>query len=292
MSSPVSVPSAGVLARGGSAIVHALVYHHPTPQHAPASFENLIDAIPADDASGAGGGGGGIRDWQLSLRKLLAHRGDHVHDVWTAFETWRRTYVAERLVGDVATVRAFLAWGDKVTDVTALHPLNLGTARIDAKVAPRVAWQVLQAETTCVQGGYVGLGVSAPQRAGVVRGFVTGDEPLLLLADGDASVSAVRSGLEVVDPTLTSLPGGLLVHGWVVGADGVTAISDEGPVELGTSVGGRLLAQVAPGVAQASVGPVSLGAVFAPLFLALRESAQLAASDHVPLYIRTGPAGH
>lgn len=281
MISPAASPSAGVLAHNGAAMVHALVYHHDTPQEAPAAFAELVDPVRAE--------GAGIQDWHLSLRKLLAHRGDDIHDIWTTFATWRRTFVADRLVGDLATVHAFLDWADRVTDVTALHALNLGSARIEAKVAPTVAWQVLQAETICRARGCTGLGVSVPQRAGLVRGFVTGDEPLLLLADRDASVAAVASGIELSDP---SLPARLLVHGWLVGSDGVTAITDEGPVELGNSIGGRLLAQVAPGVAHASVGPAPLTAVFSGLFLALRESAQLAASDHVPLFIRTGPPGH
>ena len=93
-----------------------------------------LNQLRADDGS--------VQDWQLSLRKLLAHREDHVHDVWSSFATWRRTYVAERVVADVATVRSFLAWADKVADVTALHALNLPKVSIEAKIAPKVAWQV------------------------------------------------------------------------------------------------------------------------------------------------------
>lgn len=278
----VSVASGGVLARGGSALVHTLVYHHPTPQTPPVWFEDLAD--PIFDADGK------ILDWQLSLGKLLAHRDEHVHDVWTTFATWRRTFVLDRLAGDRATVRAFLHWGDRVTDVSTLHAINLDTACIEAKVAPRVAWQVAQAETVCRQRGELGLGVSIPQQPGLVRGFVVEDEPLLVLGDRDARVSAVRSGLVVHDPALPDVPPDLLVHGWVVEPDGVTAISDEGPVSLGSSSGGRLLAQVAPGVSHASVGPAPLTSVFSVLFLALHDAAQLACLDRVPLYVRTGPA--
>ena len=276
-----AVSTAGILAGNGSAIVHALVYHRPVPQVAPASFADLLDSEQADDGS--------IQDWQLSLRKLLAHRDDHVHDVWSSFSTWRRTYVAERVVGDVATVRSFLAWADKVTDVTALHALNLPKVSIEAKLAPKVAWQAHEAEKVCRQRGENGLGVTVPQHAGLVRGFVVGDDAVLLLSDRGATISAVRDGLLVVDPALDSPPS-MLVHGWVVDGHGVTAISDEGPVQLGNSRAGRLLAQVAPGVAQASVSPAPLSSVFNGLFVALRESATTAASDHVPLHFRTGPA--
>lgn len=284
MTTNVTVPSAGVLARGGSAMVHALVYHHPTPQVPPVWFEELAD--PIFDAEGK------ILDWQLSLRKLLANRDEHVHDVWSTFSTWRRTFVADHLLGDRATVRAFLRWADRVSDVSTLHALNLENACIEAKVTPRLAWQVLQAETVCRQRGELGLGVSVPQHPGLVRGFVVEDEPLLVLGDRDAQVTAVRSGLVVRDPSLPEVPGELLVHGWVVDAEGVTAITDEGPVALGHSSGGRLLSQVAPGVAHAAVGPAPLTAVFSVLLVALRDSAQLASSDRVPLYIRTGPSGY
>ena len=277
-----AVSSAGILAGNGSAIVHALVYHHPVPQSAPDAFADLLDSERAPDGS--------VQDWQLSLRKLLAHRDDHVHDVWSSFATWRRTYVAERVVADVATVRSFLSWADKVTDVTACHALNLPKVSIEARLAPKLAWQVHEAQRVCRERGDVGLGISVPQRTGLVRGFVVGDEPVLLLSDHGASVSAVRDGLELVDAE-TSRPS-MLVHGWVVDGHGVTAISDEGPVQLENSRAGRLLAHVAPGVAQASASAAPLASVFSGLFHGLRESATLAAADHVPLHIRTGPAVH
>src|SRR2546421_208263 len=220
MSSPAVVPpSEGVLAGGGSVMVHALVYHHPTPQAPPNSLAELVDPIRDDDGS--------VHDWRLSLRKLLAHRDDHVHDVWSTFASWRRTFVAERLLGDVALVKAFLQWADHVTDVTALHALNLPKARIDPKIAPRVAWQVREAETACRRRAEMGLGVSVPDRKGLVRGFVLSEEPLLILADRGAEVRAVRTGLEVSDPSMPALPESLLVHGWVAGSEGITAISDE-----------------------------------------------------------------
>lgn len=265
-------------------MVHALVFHHPTPQTPPDSLAEFVDHVSDDN--------GEFSDWRLSLRTLLAHRDDHVHDLWSAFATWRRTFVAERLLGDVALVKAFLRWADHVTDATALHPLNLPKARIDPKTAPRVAWQVHEAETACRTRGEMGVGITIPERTGLVRGFVLSEEPLLLLADRGAAVSAVRHGLVVSDPSAQELPSSLTVHGWTVESDGITAITDEGPVALGNSRGARLLAAVAPGVTKASVGPVPLTSVFSGLCLALRESAQLAGSDHVPLWIRRGGHAH
>jgi hypothetical protein len=277
-------PSAGLLAGGGSTMVHALVYHHPTPQTPPDSLAELVDPIGGDD--------GTVHDWRLSLSKLLAHRDDHVHDMWAAFATWRRTFAAEWLLGDVALVTSFIRWADHVTDVTALHALNLPRARIDPRMATRVAWQAHEAETACRGRGELGLGISVPERKGLVRGFVLTEQPLLLLADRGASVAALSTGLELVDPSAPGARSPLLVHGWVVEAEGVTAITEEGPVVLGDSRGGRLLASVAPGVTRASVAPALLTSVFSGLCLALREAGQLAASDRVPLWIRRGHDVH
>jgi hypothetical protein len=273
----------GLLAGNGTAMVHALVFHHPTPQQTPPGFAELANPVPGAD--------GRIQDWQLSMRKLLANRGEHVHDVWSSFAMWRHTFVADRVLGDVATVTSFLRWADGVCDVSTLHPLNLGSACIPAKAAARVAWQAHESEVACRQRGEAGLGVTVPQRAGLVRGFVLQDKPVLVLGDGEAAVSAVATGLEVANLRAGSAPATLLVQGWVVDAGGVTAISAEGPVPMGGTTGGRLLARVVPGVANASVGPATLSAIFSGLLVGLRECAQLAASDLVPLWIRTGNVG-
>ncbi len=276
-------PSAGILAGDGAAMVHAFVYHHAVPQQPPADFADLAEPIRSADGS--------VQDWQLSMRKLLAHRDAPVHDVWARFAAWRRTYVAERVVGDRATVRAFLAWADHRTDVSSLHVLDLHTGRVEPAITPTVAFQVGEAEAACRAADETGLGVSVPQRPGLVRGFLVGDEPVLLLADGRGSaVSAVPAGIDLVDPALPGGPAHLLVHGWLTTPDGVTAVTDEGPVELGASSGGRLLAAVAPGCAQVAVAPAPLASIFGPLFLGLREAATMASADLLPLYVRTGAA--
>jgi hypothetical protein len=276
-------PMSGLLAGNGTAMVHALVYHHPTPDAPPAALAELVDPLDGVD--------GQPDDWQLSMRKLLAHRDEHVHDVWSTFSAWRRTFVADRVLGDVATVRSFITWAETVGDVQSLHPLNLPAARVEWKNAPRMAWQTQQIATAARARGDLGLAITNPQRSGIVRGFVVGDEPVLLLEDRGASVSAVPDGLEIVDPKASTLPRTLLVHGWVLDTDGLTAITDEGPVSMASSAGGRLLALVAPGVTNASVGPAQLCSIFSSLMTSMQDIAQLAASDHVPVWIRTGNVG-
>jgi hypothetical protein len=124
----------------------------------------------------------------------------------------------------------------------------------------------------------------SPKRTGVVRGFVVSDGPVLVLADAHASVSATASGFDVRDDGGVAL----LAHGWVVEPDGVTVITDDGQVPLGNSLGGRLLAQVAPGVSQASAAPVPLTSVFSGLLVHLPEMALLAARGRTSLLICTG----
>ena len=211
-----------------------------------------------------------------------------MHDVWSSFTAWRRTYVSERVVGDVAAVSAFLHWADRVIDVSALHALNLPRTKIESRAAATVAWQAHNARDICRQRGEVGVAVSVPQRQGIVRGFVV-DEPVLLLSDRGTEIWAVADGLEVVDPTLEDGPTKMLVHGWLVDGAGVTALTDEGPIGLGNSRGGRLLCQVAPGVVHAAVGPAPLASIFNGLFDAVEATANQASADHLPLYVRIGP---
>jgi hypothetical protein len=256
-------------------MVHALVHHQPAPHSPPPGLVGVVDPVPDPD--------GGIRDWRMSLPKLLGQRAESVHDIRHEFVKWRSGFVSESLLGDVATVRAFLSWAEHLTDISALKVLGLGHVRIDQKTAPRVAWQAHEAAAACRTRKELGIGVMSPKRTGVVRGFAVGVGPVLVLGAGSASVTATAAGFEVHD-------GGteLLAHGWVVEPDGVTVIGDDGQVGLGNSLGGRLLAQVAPGVSQASAAPVPLSSIFSGLLVHLPEMALLAARDHTSLVISTG----
>jgi hypothetical protein len=271
-----AAPTAGVLAGGGSAMVHALVQHRPAPSAPPPALASIVD--PVQDADGT------VRDWRMNLPRLLSQRAESVHDLRHEFVKWRSAFVTESLIGDMATVRAFLQWADHVTDVSALKVIGLGHARIDQKVAPRVAWQAHEAAVACRARGELGLGVMSPMRTGVVRGFVVSDGPVLVLADAHASVTATAAGFEVRDGDAEPLS----ANGWVVEPDGVTVINDDGQVALRNSLGGRLLAQVAPGVSKAAAAPVPHTSIFSGLLMNLPEMALLAARGRTSLLISTG----
>src|SRR5882762_8212054 len=132
LSRTATTPTVGVLAAGGSTMVHALVHHQPAPLAPPPALADVVD--PVHDVDGR------VRDWRMNLPKLLGQRAESVHDIRHEFVKWRSGFVTESLLGDVATVRAFLQWADPVTDISALRVLGLGAARIDQKTAPRVAW--------------------------------------------------------------------------------------------------------------------------------------------------------
>lgn len=279
MTSPTrtaATPMTGILASGGSTMVHALVYHQQTPQVPPESLVGVVDPIRNDDGS--------VRDWRLSVPRLLGQRVEPVYDIKDEFVKWRTGFVTERLLGDVATVRAFLQWAEHLTDITALRVICLPHARIDQKRAPRVAWQAHEAAAACRARAEKGLGVTSPTRTGVVRGFVVGPTPLLVLGQENASVFAVPAGFELHDNDAPVL----LVHGWLVRTDGITVITDNREVALGNSLGGRLLAQVAPGVSQASAVPVPLTSIFSGLLVHLPELALLAARNGTSLLISAG----
>lgn len=284
----------GLLAEGGSTMVRALVYHGQVPQQAPDSLAEVVE--PVTD-------GREIRDWRLNLPRLLS-QDEPALKMRDRFVVWRQTYVTERLLADVATVRSYLIWAGKHTDISALTVLNLPRARIDPKSAPRVAWQVHEIDRL-LHRAEPGIGIVSPQRTGLVRGFVVGDEPVVLLAEPTGRLAAVRDGLQLttglVYRTPSALPGSapvplgapppppqiLLVRGWTVSVEGVVAITADEQVSLDAGVGARLLVGLAPGVEQAAVEPVPLTSIFSGLSTHLPEMALLATNNRVPLIVTT-----
>jgi hypothetical protein len=273
-------PTAGVLASGGSAMVRALVYFHAVPENVPEALTDVVE--PVHDTDGT------LRDWRLHLPSLLRREGGatELHGLRRLFVEWRSGYVSDSLLGDVATVRAFVRWGDRLLDVSALHVLNLPECRVDAKAAPRVAFQARAAAKIARSSHEQCLGITSPQRTGIVRGFVLADTPLVVLETDRARICATRQGLKLFEMRHGEPEGEeITVRGWVVGTDGVRAYTDSGEVALGTSVRGRLLAHVAPGVDQASVSMVPLTTLFSGLFVSLPEMAMLTVRNGTSMII-------
>jgi len=259
--------SPGVLADGGTAVVRLFVFTGPVPQQAPPQFASLLEPERRND--------GTVVDWHFSADATSADR--------ERLRAWRSGYVTERLIGDVATVRAFVDWADRHCDVSALHGLRLAEAHFSPHSVMRVARQATEAADLCRRLGENGLGLLGGERLGLIRGFVTSGGPVNVLTDRHASVTASVDGLTVDDQVF----GKLNVTGWREDERGVVATTSEGEVVLGTGYAARLLQKMAPGYESVSVHPVPLTRIFAELIGFLPEMAREAAYSHTELLAHT-----
>ena len=257
----------GILDNGGTATTRLFVFTGRVPQEAPKQWADVLEAERHADGS--------VADWHLvgavdpSTRQQL--------------RDWRAKFVTERLIGDVATIRGFLAWADKHCDVAALHGLRLAEAHFSPHTVMRVGRQAAEAASTCQQRADVGLGLFGGQRNGLIRGFATCDGPVTVLADKRARVVATADALEVTDP----VAGAVQVSGWRTDEDGTVVTTPDGELSLGTGPAAQLLAKAAPGYDEVRVGPVPLSRVFAELFGYLPEMAREAANSHTELLAHT-----
>lgn len=257
-------PTDGLLAAGGAAALHATVQCGTVPQSAPPALQDVVE--PVRDPDGA------LTDW----RALPAASTDQR----IAFIRWRQNFVLERVLGDVAMVRSFLRWADHHLDVSAVHVLTLGSCRMEPAVLGRAEYQVKRANDVLRSRGETGLAVSSPERHGVIRGFAIDDAPVLLLAGGDARISAVRDGVHVDTGGREAV-----VTGWENREGTVTAHTAEGEDDLSAGAAGQLLCRLAPGVDRAQAGPAPLATIFAPLLTFLPDLAHVAAVERKPLVV-------
>jgi hypothetical protein len=266
------MPQLPMLAGDGPVLIHATVSHHPTPQSAPPNLESFVS--PIRDADGS------VKDWRLNDEGVAATR--------TEFSRWHDGFVSEAVVGDVATVRALRSWGRGRVELSELGILQLPHARVSSRHARKMAWQLHSAAEECAKANQLGLGVSSSEHAGLARGFVCQEGPLMLLTEGNAWVAATPAGLLVhtdENPDTT-----LLVHGWSALDGHVSVITDDGEVDLHKSRAGKLLTRVAPGLESAVVRQVPLTTIFAGLFVTLADMALMAALGNTALRIdRTNP---
>jgi hypothetical protein len=256
-----------MLAGDGPTLIHAAVAHDPAPQAAPASLEGMV--VPVRDPNGV------VRDWRLASEEQSRVREE--------FARWHEGFVTEAVVGDVSTVRCLRGWGRGRVNLSELGVLQLPHARISPRHARKLAWQLHVAAEECAKDQAYGVGVSAADRSGLVRGFVSQQGPLMLLAEGAAWIAASPNGLVVHTDAAPDQT--LLVRGWLVRDGKVTALTDDGEIELGTSVAGKLLIKVAPGLSDAVVRQVPLTTVFAGMFVTLADMALLAALGNTQLLV-------
>jgi hypothetical protein len=259
--------SPGVLADGGTALVRLFVFTRPVPQQAPPQLASLLEPERRRD--------GTVVDWHFSADATPADR--------ERLRAWRSSYVTERLIGDVATVRAFIDWADRHCDVSALHGLRLAEAHFSPHSVMRVARQASEAADLCRRLGENGLGLLGGERLGLIRGFVTSLGPVNVLTDRHASVIAGVDSLTVYD----NIAGKFNVSGWREDERGLVATTPDGEVALGNGHAAHLLQKMAPGYESVTVHPVPLTRIFAELIGFLPEMAQEAANSHTELLAHT-----
>lgn len=258
-------PTAGLLADGGFTVLHARVRHRPVPQSAPKHLTGVVE--PVHDESGA------VTDWRLSADANAEQR--------VAFAQWHSTFLLERILGGVAMVRSFLRWADHHLDVSAIHVLTLDSCRLEPNALARAEHQARKAHDVLRARNELGIGITSPQRHGLVRGFAVDDAPVLLFEGGGASISAVKDGIQVTSGGRT-----FVVTEWRQQDGTVTARTADGEaVDLGSSAAAQLLCRLAPGCDDATVTQMPLATIFAPLLVFLPELAHAAGTDRVPVEI-------
>ena len=269
-------PPVGVLSAGGDAMMHVLACTASFPTTLPDRWRDL--AAPVRDNRDR------LIDWRLRPgvnrdTGALAAEEDE-------FRSWRAQFQTERLIGDVATVRAFLDWAVSRLDVSALHPLRLAEGRIDPHDLSRAAWQASKAAALCRASGDLGVGVFAAHRDGMLRGFDCSQDEVTVLANDAATVRAVAEGLRV---TCASHDSEISVTGWQLNADGVQLTTTTGESVQADHGLARLLGAVSIGVSPAAVRPVPLSRVFSGVTSGIAEIARLGDVRHTPLLFSTGP---
>ncbi|HEY2041776.1 MAG TPA: hypothetical protein VGH11_03795 [Jatrophihabitans sp.] len=257
-----------ILSGDGPKLIHAAVAHNPTPQSAPAGLADLV--VPVRDAHGY------VTDWKLAAADEPRTKAE--------FSRWHDGFVTDAVICDVATARGLMNWARGRTDLSELGILRLPHARISVRHARKLAWQLHAAADLCGKVDATGIGICAREDAGLARGFVASEGPVMLLSDGGTWVAAGGAGLLL--HTGGPEPMDLHVTGWSVTNGNVTAhTADQGDVDLWTSPAAKMLTKVAPGLSTAVVRRVPLTTVYAGLFVTLADMALLASLGNTSLLI-------
>lgn len=259
------VPTDGLLAAGGFQMLHGLVQCGAVPQAPPHALDGAVEAVRNDS--------GEVVDWRLTASAGAEQR--------IAYVQWRSSFMLERVLGGVAMVRSFLRWAVHHLDVSAIHALTLGECTFQPSTLSRAEFQARRANEVLRSRGDLGIGITSPQRNGLVRGFAVDQAPVLLLAGGGASISAVSQGIEIASDGWRGV-----VTRWTNESGQVSAHAGDEPREL-RGAAASMLVKLAPGCTEAEAKPMPLATIFAPLLVFLPELAHVAATDRVPLIVKT-----
>ena len=262
----------GLLIDPGTAMVWLMMHHRPVPGAPPAEFDRLV--APVNNHHGD------LIDWRFRPPSDGSH-GD-LSDAFEGVHAWRERWLTERAVGDAATVRTVMSWGDRHVGVAALHVLGVPDGQLDAESVPLACLQAKKLRSAMAEG-QVGVALVDTGTDRVIRAFAPVEGATVLLSTPGAQAELNSGGVGL------RLAGGVngQLRDWSDDGHQITARTTSDTMTL---VGGAadLLRQLAPGRAQVSVQASELTNLFAPLLASLVDMTQLAVGGHHALYVRRG----
>jgi hypothetical protein len=262
----------GLLVEPGTAMVWLMMHHKPVPDAPPAEFDRLVAPVRNHH--------GDLIDWRFRPPSDGSHG-----DLSGAFErvhTWRERWLTERAIGDAATVRTVMSWGDRHVGIPTLHVLGVPDAQLDPESVPLAGLQARKLRTA-MAGGQVGVALVDAGTSRVIRAFAPVEDPAVLLSATGALAELNQAG--VMLRLATGVNGQL--RDWSDDGHQVTArtTSDTMILEGGAA---DLLRQLAPGRTRVAVQTSDLMKLFSPLLASLVDMTELAGGGHHALYVRRG----
>lgn len=254
----------------GGCTVWARVYTAPAPFTPPAHLRERVREVL--DLSGA------RRDWLPVSERDSA--------TTAALRQWRSTYVLERAVGDLATVRSFLSWARRRSDVSALLEAGAGTPfPLESARATRALAQLQVAAALARMDQAPAFGLVRDEGSGLARSFVHDGADEVVLAGDGVALSLTTDGLVLAREEGAGT--GLHVAGsgsrtevleWRQLGDGLHVRDGQGWRLLPDEQGAALLVALLPGAGHVRVVKAPVTSAYASLLTRLPEVLTHAAS--------------
>jgi hypothetical protein len=259
----VSNANAGLLSDPGTAMVWLMMHHRAVPTAAPSELQAVV--APVIDHHDQ------LIDWRFRPPSDGSH--PDLANVFERVHQWREQWLTERAVGDAATLRTVLSWGDHRVGVSALHVLGVPDAKLEPEAVPLAAMQAKKLRTAMADG--YGVAFLDLDSGRVARAFAPVAAPTDLLSTSRARLTLVGDQVQ--------LPDGAILRTW----SSLEIETDSGTRPI-TAAELELLRRVAPGHERVSVSRVELTRLFAPLLASLVDMTELASGGHHSLYVRRG----
>lgn len=266
--------------------VEVVVRLAPPPSQAPEQLRDFVGPVL--------GAHGDLIDWVLQRREVLVDASGRGRSAAVAYLAWRSTFVWARTLGHNTQLERFR---DFVTTSGAeWGPFNL-LSRLEfpgSVVAPenarRLEHEIEQARLFLVASSRSGFGIYSPGQVGHLCTGTTFDaaghpEASLIMTRDDRSAKWVPGQGLVVESRGTGAEGSggagetVVAFGFDAPSASFRIERADGTSRLADQATARLLAQIAPGAAQARVHEIPLSTVWAEVIVGLKEGSALAAAQ-------------